>query len=83
MLPQKTQHVEILLIPRWYYVDTLKGKFRRIYRSFRRTFFDMISMGENSPSIRHTFFHVISIGEKSISFQTTFFDVISMDEKLV
>ena len=59
----------------------MKRKYRRIATSFRRTFFNIILMGEKSTSFWHTFFDVISMGENLTLFWHTLFDVISMTKK--
>ena len=59
----------------------MKRKYRRIATSFRRTFFNVILMGEKSTSFWHTFFHVILMGENLTLFWHTLFDVISMTKK--
>ena len=48
-----------------YYFDTSKGKYQRIFASFRRTFL----VEEKLTSFPHTFFLVISVGKTLTSFQ--------------
>ena len=77
-ITQRGHHVQSTWIRRGNYVDTSITKIRWIYASFPRTFFDVISLAENSTLFPRTFLDVISMVEKSTFFPRTFFDVISM-----
>ena len=75
----------LTLIPRRYYIDTSKTKFRQIYAYFFNVIsliekFDVTSMVQKSTSFPRTFFGVISMVEKSTLFPHTFFDLISLVE---
>ena len=79
-ITQRGHHVESTSIRRGNYVDTSITKIRWIYTSFPRTFFDVISLAENSTLFPRTFLDVISMVEKSTLFPRTLFDVSSMVE---
>lgn len=68
MISKRSQNMELTSIIFLSCVNTSKIKYRTS-TLFRRTFFDVISMGKKSTLFWCTLFNVVSMGKKSTSFQ--------------